>query len=65
MRPRFNSFSRSHRLALLGAAAALLFAASGASALTVEIVEPIPEPGTAILMAAGLIGLARMGRPRA
>jgi hypothetical protein len=37
MRPRSNSFSRSHRLALLGAAAALLFAAPGASALTVEI----------------------------
>ena len=28
-------------------------------------VEPIPEPGTAILLAAGLLGLARMGRPRA
>ncbi len=28
-------------------------------------VEPIPEPGTAILLLAGLTGLARMGRPRA
>ena len=28
-------------------------------------VEPIPEPGTAILLAVGLAGLARMGRPRA
>lgn len=42
-----------------------LTAGDSASLTSVFNVEPIPEPGTAILMAAGLIGLARMGRSRA
>ena len=42
-----------------------LTAGDSASLTSVFNVEPIPETGTAILLAVGLAGLARMGRPRA
>ena len=42
-----------------------LTAGDSASLTSLFNVEPIPEPGTAILLAVGLAGLARMGRPRA
>ncbi len=41
-----------------------LSAGDSASLTSVFNVEPIPEPTTAIMLLAGLTGLARMGRPR-